>query len=66
MSLPKLLTVKEAAPRLGISTAMLYKKVKRREIGHYRIDKLIRFSESHLEHFLAWIKGHEDYCSENS
>ena len=48
-----LLTVKEAAQRLGISRSKLYTMAASREIAHYKIGGKILFGEEQLQEFLA-------------
>lgn len=50
------LTVKKAAPLLGISTAKLYQLVESRRIAHYRIDGKILLSEEMIRHYLDGCK----------
>ena len=55
-SATKFYSVKEAASYLGIAVPTLYTKISRREIGHSKTGKLIRFSQSDLDQFLSSCK----------
>lgn len=48
----RLLTVREVAERLGVSTATVYKLVERGELAHVRVSNAIRFTRGDLERFL--------------
>jgi excisionase family DNA binding protein len=47
-----MLTVKEAAKRLGISQSKLYQLVSERKIAHYRVGGKIVFAEADLDAYL--------------
>jgi excisionase family DNA binding protein len=48
-----MLTVKQAAQRLGVSASKLYGMVERREIAHYRLGRgKIFFSDEQIQAFL--------------
>jgi excisionase family DNA binding protein len=48
-----MLSVKQAAHRLGISRQKLYLMVSRREIPHFKIGSKILFTEADLQAYLA-------------
>ena len=47
-----LLTIREAAGRLGISADYLYRLARDGEIDHYRIGKRVLFAPAHLDAYL--------------
>jgi excisionase family DNA binding protein len=49
----KLLTVREAADLLAISTRKVYQLVAAGKLAHYRIDNTIRIAEVDVENFIA-------------
>lgn len=49
----KMLTVKEVASRLRISTGAVYKAVSENSLNHYRIGSAIRISEDQLQSWLT-------------
>ncbi len=46
------LTLNEAAQYLGVKASTLYSMVERKEIPHYRIGRLIRFTKADLDAFM--------------
>ena len=46
------LTINEASNYLGIRTSTLYAMVERKEIPHYRIGRLIKFTKADLDAFM--------------
>ena len=46
------LTINEASNYLGIKTSTLYSMVGRKEIPHYRIGRLIKFTKADLDAFM--------------
>ena len=46
------LTVNEASHYLGIKISTLYSMVERKEIPHYRIGRLIKFTKADLDSFM--------------
>jgi len=53
----RLLTVREAASRLGVSTALVYKLCERMELRSLRIGGAVRFQEHAVQSFLAKLNG---------
>jgi len=53
----RLLTVRQIASRLGVSTALVYKLSERNELQTVRISGALRFHESALQSFLARLEG---------
>jgi excisionase family DNA binding protein len=51
--IPKLYTVAEAAPMLGLSAQGLYRLISARKIPHRRCGGIIRLAETDLEAFFA-------------
>lgn len=49
----RLLTVRDVAARLGLSTATVYKLVNGGELAHHRVANAIRVAPADLEAFLA-------------
>lgn len=49
----QLLSVREAAKLLKVSTSTLYKYAERNQIGCIKMGAMLRFSESHLESFIS-------------
>ncbi|WNG31858.1 helix-turn-helix domain-containing protein [Cystobacter fuscus] len=49
----RLLTVREVAERLSISTATVYRLCERGELSHVRVSNALRISVASLEAFLA-------------
>jgi excisionase family DNA binding protein len=52
----RLMTVRQVAARLGVSTALVYKLCERHELGSLRIGGALRFNESAIESFLAALE----------
>lgn len=50
----KMLTVKEVASRLSVSTGAVYKAVSDSSLNHYRIGSAIRISEAQLQ---TWLES---------
>jgi excisionase family DNA binding protein len=48
-----LLSVRQVAARLGVSTRIVYRLAERGELAHLRISNAIRVSPADLEAFLA-------------
>ena len=46
------LTIKEASQYLGVKPPTLYSMVERKEIPHYRVGRLIKFTKSDLNAFM--------------
>ncbi len=46
------LTLNEAAQYLGVKASTLYSMVERKEIPHYRIGRLIKFTKADLDAFM--------------
>ena len=55
--IPKLLTYREAAQRLGISESYLRQKVMRREVPHQKIGRNVRFTEDDLQTLIRSVPG---------
>ena len=55
--LDAVLTVREVAARLRISTATVYAMCRRGDLAHYRVSHAIRVSEAALEKYLADAAG---------
>ena len=55
MNKPKvsLLTVRQAAERLGVSRSMVYALVANKALSCHRVGRCIRFSEGQMQEFLA-------------
>lgn len=47
-----LLTVREVAERLQVTTRTIYALVKKRELAHCRVGSLLRFKEEDLAEFV--------------
>ncbi len=47
------LDIKEVSEYLGIKKSSLYAKVKRKEIPHFRVGRLVRFKKSEID---AWME----------
>jgi excisionase family DNA binding protein len=51
-----MLTVRELAERLRVSSDLVYRMVGRRKISYYRIGGSIRFSEQHIAEYLESVE----------
>jgi excisionase family DNA binding protein len=49
----RLLSVREVAQHLGLSTATVYKLVARGELAHVRVSNAIRFERAEVERFVS-------------
>jgi excisionase family DNA binding protein len=58
--LDAVLTVREVAARLRISTATVYAMCRRGELGHYRVSNGIRVPETALRRYLALGAGDDN------
>lgn len=52
-----LMTVEDVAKKLQMSERKVYLMVAAGYMPHFRIDRLIRFTDEHLEQFLAGREG---------
>lgn len=59
-----MLTIREAAKRLGISRSKLYGMTSRREIAFYRVGGKILFTEEQLKEFLDACLVHKSERAE--
>ena len=55
LRLPKLLTDQGAADYLGVSIFTVIRLRKLRAIGHYKVGRSARYSEYHLQNYLAEV-----------
>jgi excisionase family DNA binding protein len=53
----RLLTVREVASRLGVSTALVYKLCERKQLRSLRIGGALRFQEEAVQSFLETLDG---------
>ena len=49
----KMLTVKEAAGRLGVPIKTVYKLTEERQLAHYRIGRAVRIAEADLDRYMS-------------
>jgi len=49
---PSLLSTREAAKRIGVSTRTLYRMTDRRQIPFIKLDGVLRFEPKDVEHFI--------------
>ena len=61
-----LLSVKEASELLGVGTGLIYEMVRREEIPHIRLGRLVKISRQCLEAWIAQESGLVDDASEPS
>jgi len=57
-----LITVREVASRLSVSTATVYKLCDRGELPHVRVSNAIRFAPVDLAGFIARSRSSSDQC----
>ncbi len=56
-TIDKLLTIKQAGERYGVSRSYLYKKVEIGELGAYKVGRRLMFEESELhEHLIKRLE----------
>ena len=61
-----LLSVKEASELLGVGTGLVYEMVRRDELPHVRLGRLVKISRQGLEAWIAQESGLADDASEPS
>lgn len=49
----KMLTVKDAAERLGVPVKTVYKLTAERQLAHYRIGRAVRIAEADLDSYMS-------------
>ena len=63
---PPCLRVAQVAAHLGVDTATVYRLIRSREIGHYRISQSYRIGRHHLTDFLERVERCARVDRENS
>ena len=61
-----LLNVQEASELLGVGTALVYEMVRRDEIPHIRLGRLVKIPRQALEAWIAQASGIADGNSDHS